>query len=136
MNHVKWSNSGVLKRWGWVWGAIALGATGCVGTVGAEGALVYGYPTVYAEVAPADLTVYPRVYYRGAYAYLVEGTWYYPTARGWIVFSQEPVELYRYRTRYLPPERRGEPYRGYGYPRERPRSYERERPRRYERPGR
>jgi hypothetical protein len=128
---VKRINSAVPRRWSWLCGVIALAATGCVGTVGAEGGVVYGYPTVYAEVAPADLTIYPRVYYRGAYAYLVDGAWYYPSAGGWVVFRQEPVELYRYRTRYLPADRYHGPYRGYGYPQERPRTYERERPRPY-----
>jgi hypothetical protein len=107
--------------------------TGCAATVGAEGGVVYGYPTVHAEAEPVNLTVYPRVHYHGTYAYLIDGVWYYPTVQGWVVFRQEPVELYRYRTRYLPPRYR-DPYRGYGYPTERPRTYERERPRTYEPP--
>jgi hypothetical protein len=101
-------------------GLLVLAGTGCAATVGAEGAVIYGYPTVYAEIGPADLSVYPRVYYRGAYAYLIDGSWYYPTPRGWVIFREEPMELYRYRTRYLPPRYRAPTHR---YPRERPRRY-------------
>ncbi|MCC6559094.1 MAG: hypothetical protein IT372_39725, partial [Polyangiaceae bacterium] len=75
---------------------------------------------VYADVAPADLYLYPRYYYNGAYAYFVDGSWYYPHTGGWVVFRSEPAELYRYRTRYLPPTYRGSYV---GYPRERYRTY-------------
>lgn len=100
---------------------MALGCT-TTGTVGAGGAVVYGYPAVYADVTPYELTAYPRVWYRGAYTYLIDGSWYYPTTAGWVVFRQEPPELYQHRTRYVAPPHH---YRGpgYGYPQEGPRQY-------------
>ena len=95
--------------------AIALGAVamgGCAARVQTGAAVVYGYPVARAEVVPVEIATYPRVYYRGSYAYLVGSRWYYPTARGWVVFRQEPVELARYRgelertrVRRLPAER-------------------------------
>jgi hypothetical protein len=104
--------------------ALAFGAgallLGCVGTLGAEGYVVSGYPVVRARLVPVELNTYPRVYYRGAYAYLVDGTWYYPTDEGWVIFETEPPELQRYRLtyrratpRYVPPEPE------YSFPRER-----------------
>lgn len=102
----------------------AIMALGCTttGTVGAGGAVVYGYPAIYADVTPYELAGYPRVWYRGSYAYLIDNSWYYPTTAGWVVFRQEPPELYGYRTRYVAPPRY---YRApeYGYPQERPREY-------------
>ena len=102
--------------------AFGIALAGCTGTVGARGAVVYGYPAVYADVQPAQLAAYPRTWYNGSYAYLIDGSWYYPTTQGWVVFQQEPAELRSYRTRYVPSRRY---YRdpGYGYPRERPRRY-------------
>ncbi len=123
-------HSGAIRGARWPRAAAALAAlvgavvvAGCTGSV-SGGAAVYGYPAVHAEVVPVELEAYPRVWYRGSYAYLVDGQWYYPSSRGWVVFSQEPVELYRYRARYVP-ERRY--YRDreptYSSPRERPRRY-------------
>lgn len=80
-------------------GAILLGAllsAGCTASVGGE--LIYGHPVYPVEVAPPAITTYPRVYYHGGYAYLVEDRWYYPSSRGWVVFREEPRELHRYRT--------------------------------------
>jgi hypothetical protein len=74
-----------------------IGGTGCAGTTRAQGTLVYGYPAVYVETVPAHTVYQPRVYYRGRYAYLVGGRWYYPGERGWVVFREEPRELRRYR---------------------------------------
>ena len=76
--------------------ASALG-TGCAGTTRAQGTVVFGYRAVYVETVPAYAVYQPRVYYRGRYAYLVDGRWYYPGDRGWVVFREEPRELQRYR---------------------------------------
>jgi hypothetical protein len=87
-------------------GAILLGAllsVGCTASVGGE--MVYGYPVYPVEVAPVEITTYPRVYYHGDYAYLAEDRWYYRGPVGWVVFREEPHELYRYRTT-LPPDHR------------------------------
>lgn len=100
-------------------GAIGLLAGGCTGTIGAEGAVVYGYPVVRAEVVPVAITAYPRVYYRGSWAYLVDGRWYYQTPRGYVVFREEPRELRRYREQIRPSRPRRGPPVEYGYPRER-----------------
>ncbi|EYF00920.1 hypothetical protein [Chondromyces apiculatus] len=104
-------------------GAFAL--AGCTGTLGTSGAVVYGYPTAYAEVEPVQIETYPRTMYRGSYAYLVDGSWYYRNSGRWVVFRQEPPELRHYRTRSVEPPRVYERDRGYGYPRERPREYRR-----------
>jgi hypothetical protein len=108
--------------------ALALGAAaaplaGCVATLGTDAAVVYGHPVVHADVVPAEIATYPRVYYRGHYAYLVDGAWYYPSGGGWVVFREEPVELRRYRTEYRRSPRYVPPPYEYGYPRERPRTY-------------
>jgi hypothetical protein len=79
---------------------LALLLTSCYGTTRVEGGVVYDYPVVQVEAAPMHIDTYPRVYYRGNYAYLVEGRWYYPTASGWVVFRQEPEVLSSYRVRY------------------------------------
>lgn len=105
--------------------ALGLGASllvGCLGTVGAEGYVVSGYPAVRAEVVPVEITAYPRVFFRGTYAYLVDGQWYYPTNRGWVIFEQEPVELRHYRQTFRS-SRRYAPERELSYPRERGRRY-------------
>lgn len=108
-------------------GAIALGIgiatlAGCVGTVGTEGYIAAGHPVVRAEIVPAEITAYPRVYYRGTYAYLVGGVWYYPTNRGWMIFEEEPVELRRYRQTFRTSPRYV-PEREHSYPRERGRRH-------------
>ncbi|AUX26678.1 hypothetical protein SOCEGT47_072480 [Sorangium cellulosum] len=107
--------------------AAALGAgasllMGCLGTVGAEGYVVSGYPAARAEAVPVEITAYPRVFFRGTYAYLVDGLWYYPTNRGWVVFEEEPAELRRYRQTYRRSPRYV-PERELSYPRERGRRY-------------
>jgi hypothetical protein len=56
---------------------------------------------VYVE-PPADVTVYPHVWYDGRWVYLVQGSWYAPTAQGWIILRDEPRELGRFRTYYEP----------------------------------
>lgn len=80
-----------------------LASAGCTATVGGE--LVYGHPVYEAEVVPVEIETYPRVYYGGGYAYLVEDRWYYQGPRGWVIFREEPRELYRYRSS-LPREHR------------------------------
>jgi hypothetical protein len=42
---------------------------------------------------PRDVLFYPHVLYGGDSAYLVEGRWYRPGASGWVVFTEEPLEL-------------------------------------------
>jgi hypothetical protein len=81
---------------------------GCVAS--AEGGFVADYPTVYVESVPPRIEYYPRTYYRGSPAYLVDGRWYYRTHDRWAVFREEPVELREYRVRreprYLAPQTR------------------------------
>jgi hypothetical protein len=116
----------------------ALFGTGCAGTTTvaatttypAGTAVVYDYPVTYVETVP-DFQYYPRTYYHGSYAYLVNGRWYYQTRGRWVVFREEPRELYRYRVydygRLEPPRR----VRGAEYgtvPQSRPRYYERAEP--------
>ena len=76
-----------------------LGGTACAGTTQAQarGTVVYGYPAEYVQSVPAYAVYQPRVHYRGRYAYLVDGRWYYPADHGWVVFREEPRELERYR---------------------------------------
>ncbi|MEO8177344.1 MAG: hypothetical protein ABI895_00800 [Deltaproteobacteria bacterium] len=100
---------GLGKRSFWALGlGIALMAAlpGCVAH--AEGALVADYPVDYVETVPVRIEYYPRTYYRGNPAYLVEGRWYYRAHNRWAVFREEPVELRSYRTRrgpaYLAPQ--------------------------------
>jgi hypothetical protein len=101
--------------------AFALFGAGCAETATvapsptvAPPAVVYDYPVTYVQTVP-DLTYYPRTYYRGSYAYLVNGRWYYQTRGRWVVFREEPHELYSYRVyqhdRLEPPRRvRGAEY--------------------------
>ncbi len=42
---------------------------------------------------PSDVEFYGHVLYGGEAAYLVDGKWYRPGADGWVVFTEEPVEL-------------------------------------------
>jgi len=91
------------KRSFWALGfGIALTAVlpGCVAH--AEGALVADYPAEYVESVPPRIEYYPRTYYRGSPAYLVDGRWYYRTHDRWIVFREEPAELRDYRVRQSP----------------------------------
>jgi hypothetical protein len=84
--------------------AMAIGAGGCAAEV--YPAPVAGYATVYATNVPPDMSVYPRVAYSNDYAYLVGNRWYYPNrypgGTRWVVLQQEPPQLYRYRTTYVP----------------------------------
>jgi len=82
---------------------LALGAAGCGATVRAAvpGPSLYGYSVVQASAVPVDIYNYPSVYWNGSYSYLVGDSWYYPTANGWVVFQDEPRDLYRYRRNYV-----------------------------------
>ncbi len=117
---------------------LALFATGCAGsttvaattTYPAGTAVVYDYPVTYVETVP-DFRYYPRTYYHGSYAYLVNGRWYYQTRGRWVVFREEPRELYRYRVYDYDRLERPRRVRGAEYgtvPQSRPRYYERAQP--------
>jgi hypothetical protein len=77
----------------------ALGTTGCGAMLTATLPTpeLYGYAVVDASAVPVSIDAYPHVYWNGAYAYLVDGRWYYPTDSGWVVFREEPRDLYQYR---------------------------------------
>jgi hypothetical protein len=84
-------------------------------------AVTYEYepPVVEATVVPVDIRAYPRVDYSGGYVYLVDGRWYYPSARGWMVYRDEPRELSRYRAQIERSPRYRSPPAVYAYPQER-----------------
>lgn len=91
-----------------------IGATGCTASVTAEpvtpvrARVLFSYPVVHVERAPARLHEHPHVVYRGRNAYLVGKRWYYPSERGWVYFAEEPRELRRYRETHAdarPPRR-------------------------------
>lgn len=42
---------------------------------------------------PHDVLFYPHVLYGGDAAYLVDGRWYRPGVDGWVVYTEEPLEL-------------------------------------------
>ncbi len=105
--------------------ALAAGASllmGCLGTVATEGFVVSGYPAARAEIVPVEIAAHPRVFFRGTYAYLVDGQWYYPTNQGWVIFEREPPELRRYRQTFRASPRYV-PERELSYPRERGRRH-------------
>lgn len=82
--------SGFLAIAGVGCGPAAVTATVPLSTLG-------GYGVVGVSALPYGIYDYPSVYWNGAFAYLVGSSWYYPTASGWVVFQEEPPELYRYR---------------------------------------
>jgi hypothetical protein len=91
--------------------AAMIGGTACTATVTARPArtrVLYDYPVVYVDEAPARVYDSPRVNYRGRPAYLVGTRWYYSTDNGWLYFAEEPRELQHQRTerRYLQAESR------------------------------
>ncbi len=104
--------------------ACAIGAAGCEATFTPVEPVVtvWGTGTVAPVTAvPTDIWGYPRVYYGGTYTYLVNGLWYQPTPRGWVVFRREPIELGRERTRIYAAPRRVVPRTpAYAYPRSAP----------------
>ena len=103
----------------------ALGSAGCEATFtpANPSVAIYGRFLAPAEVVPTDVWAYPHVYYGGSYVYLVDGLWYTPTSRGWMVYRREPVELSRERSRIYA----AQPYeynpRIYVNPRANPRIY-------------
>ena len=111
-NFRSFGRAGLGKRSFWALGlGIALMAAlpGCVAS--AEGGFVADYPAEYVASVPPRIEYYPRTYYRGNPAYLVEGRWYYRTHDRWVVFREEPSELHEYRMRqagpaYLAPQNR------------------------------
>ena len=52
-----------------------------------------GTATDYADGVPRDIYTYPHGWYAGGYAYYVRGSWYYPSAGGWLRLRAEPSEL-------------------------------------------
>ena len=103
-------------------GLMALGAAGCEATF-TPGPLTASWEVGATWVEPPDdITQYPHVWYEGRWIYLVDGFWYAPTPRGWVVLREEPRELGRYREYYesgprrryerTPPSERGR-YRTY-----------------------
>jgi hypothetical protein len=59
--------------------------------------------SVEPAAAPSDVLFYAHVLYGGDDAYLVDGKWYRPAASGWVVFTQEPIELELLRRTLEPP---------------------------------
>jgi hypothetical protein len=76
---------------------LASAPLGCAGSTQLRAGVVYDYPVYYLDAPPASIWRYPRAYYHGRPAYLVEGRWYYSSPRGWAVFRREPRELRDYR---------------------------------------
>ena len=68
-----------------------LGTLAC-GRPSPRGPDVYGYRVRTADPDPVVVERAPRMYYRGAWAHLVYGEWYYPTETGWVVFEETPPE--------------------------------------------
>lgn len=105
---------------------LALGLAGCGGATLTATARVpvvpslYGYSVTYAGAVPTDIYGYPSVYWNGSYAYWVDDAWYYPTSSGWVVFVEEPWDLYQYRRNWSVQVARPRPTRPpqveYGYP--------------------
>ena len=75
---------------------VAMGIAGCAGST-RRGPDVYGYRVRGSNIDPVIIDRAPRVYFRGAWASLVDGQWVYPTETGWVVFVEEPAELARCR---------------------------------------
>lgn len=69
-------------------GSALVFASACHGS--SERADVVVEPT---PAVPSDVVFYAHVLYGGDDAYLVDGRWYRPAANGWVVFTQEPLEL-------------------------------------------
>ncbi len=92
-------------------GLTALGAAGCEATFSpAPLTTSWEVGAAWVAVPPNDIARYPHVWYEDRWIYLVDGNWYAPTPRGWIILRDEPRELGRYREYYEPgPPRRYEP---------------------------
>ncbi len=108
-------------RWLWILVALSVvGVTGCTATLRTM-PNIGGYTVAAVDGVPYALDEYPRYYYGDRYAYLIDGSWYYPTNRGWVMFMEEPRPLAQYRMRLqtAPPATR-RPDVQYGYPPPRP----------------
>jgi hypothetical protein len=68
--------------------ALALGSLGC-----GKGEAPRHVRADPATSVPSDIEFYGHVLYGGEDAYLVDGRWYRPAATGWVVFTEEPIEL-------------------------------------------
>ncbi len=68
-------------------------ALAVAGASGCDDAAPRGPVTTEGTAPPSDVLFYPHVIYGGDAAYLVEGRWYRPSAAGWVVFTEEPLEL-------------------------------------------
>lgn len=111
-----WNGATGVGRWLKTLGfgvAFAAALPGCMAH--ARGEVVYDYPVVTVEAAPARIETYPRTYYHGQPAYLVDGRWYYRSGPRWVYFRDEPVELRDYRVRHYDSPRYHEPRRGERY---------------------
>ena len=112
-----WNKSAGVGRWLRALGvgaALAASLPGCLAH--ARGEVVYDYPVTYVDAAPARIETYPRTYYHGRPAYLVDNRWYYRSNERWVYFREEPRELRDYRTRYSSsPRYRDAPRRGERY---------------------
>jgi hypothetical protein len=96
----------------------ALGAVlvlACTGTTTVQADAVYGYAVAEPAQVPPQIYYQPRVYYRGQYAYLMDGRWYYPQRGRWVVFRDEPTELRRYRVYEVDRYEPARPYRAPTY---------------------
>lgn len=98
---------------GIVTAAAMVATSGC--TVQTRPAAVSGYAVVGASNVPSRIETYPSTVYQGRRAYLVDGRWYYDNDGGWVVFQDEPPELYQYRTNAVYPPAPAGPNAGYGY---------------------
>lgn len=58
-----------------------------------------------ATSVPSDVEFYGHVLFGGDDAYLADGRWYRPGADGWVVFTEEPLELELLRKTLEPPRR-------------------------------
>jgi hypothetical protein len=83
--------------------ALALPVAMCACHTGAQERRVRADP---AGAVPNDIVFYPHVLYGGEAAYLVDDKWYRPDADGWVVFTEEPLELELLR-KALEPRRAG-----------------------------
>lgn len=75
---------------------VAMGIAACASST-RSGPDVYGYRVRGSNIDPVIIERAPRVYFRGAWASLVDGQWVYPTETGSVVFVEVPAELARHR---------------------------------------
>lgn len=81
--------------------ALCAGGVGLLGCVASgEAQVVADYPVIEVTTVPVQIEAYPRVYYEGSYAYLVDGHWYYRSHNRWVTFRREPPTLVTFRADY------------------------------------